>query len=93
MFSTIQRTAFSILGDNADDEDGGSIFHSSPTQMAIQVDGRRTVGPEAFAKIAPACPVVAHPITVRNLFDALTSTTGGRLHFLIYYKYLKNLDQ
>ncbi|KAK3141144.1 hypothetical protein QOZ80_4BG0330090 [Eleusine coracana subsp. coracana] len=88
-----QRTAFSILGDNADDEDGGSIFHSSPTQMAIQVDGRRTVGPEAFAKIAPACPVVAHPITVRNLFDALTSTTGGRLHFLIYYKYLKNLDQ
>ncbi|GJN01320.1 hypothetical protein PR202_ga18579 [Eleusine coracana subsp. coracana] len=61
--------------------------------MAIQVDGRRTVGPEAFAKIAPACPSMAHPITVRNLFDALTNTTGGRLHFLIYYKYLKNLDQ
>jgi hypothetical protein len=33
-----QRTAFSILGDNADDDDdGGSIFYSSPTQMAIQV--------------------------------------------------------
>ncbi|KAL6844357.1 hypothetical protein ACP4OV_026030 [Aristida adscensionis] len=88
-----QKTAFSILGCGADDDDGGSIFYSSPTQMAIQVDGRRTVGPEAFAKIAPACPAIAHPITVRNLFDALTNSTGGRLHFLIYHKYLKSLDQ
>lgn len=88
-----QKTAFSILRDDADDEDGGSIFYSSPTQMAIQVDGRRTVGPEAFAKIAPACPAIAHPITVRNLFDALTNSTGGRLHFLIYHKYLKHLDE
>ncbi|KAL5213643.1 hypothetical protein ABZP36_002795 [Zizania latifolia] len=60
--------------------------------MAIQVDGRRTVGPEAFAKITPACPAMAHTITVRNLFDALTNSTGGRLHFLIYHKYLKSLD-
>ncbi|KAK8456397.1 hypothetical protein SEVIR_3G016700v4 [Setaria viridis] len=87
-----QRTAFSVLRDE-DDDDGGSIFYSSPTQMAIQVDGRRTVGPEAFAKIAPACPAIAHPITARNLFDALTNSTGGRLHFLIYHKYLKKLDQ
>lgn len=61
--------------------------------MDVQVDGRRTVGPEAFAKIAPACPAMAHPITVRNLFDALTNSTGGRLHFLIYHKYLKSLDK
>ncbi|KAF8769278.1 hypothetical protein HU200_006791 [Digitaria exilis] len=88
-----QKTAFSILRDDEDDDDCGSIFYSSPTQMAIQVDGRRTVGPEAFAKIAPACPVIAHPITVRNLFDVLTNSTGGRLHFLIYHKYLKNLQQ
>ncbi|CAM0901723.1 unnamed protein product [Alopecurus aequalis] len=86
-----QKLVFS--GDGTDEDDGGSIFYSSPTQMAIQVDGRRTVGPEAFAKIAPACPAVAHPITVRNLFDALTNSTGGRLHFLIYHKYLKSLDK
>ncbi|XP_062186222.1 uncharacterized protein LOC133889765 isoform X2 [Phragmites australis] len=91
--AVFQKTAFSILRDDADDDDGGSIFYSSPTQMAIQIDGRRTVGPEAFAKIAPACPAMAHPITVRNLFDALTNSTGGRLHFLIYHKYLKSLDQ
>ncbi|XP_044970958.1 uncharacterized protein LOC123431189 [Hordeum vulgare subsp. vulgare] len=89
----LHKMAFS-WGDGADDDDddGGSIFYSSPTKTAIQVDGRRTVGPEAFAKIAPAYPAMAHPITVRNLFDALTNSTGGRLHFLIYHKYLKSLD-
>ncbi|KAM3298892.1 hypothetical protein ACQJBY_040403 [Aegilops geniculata] len=89
----LQKTAFAWGdGGDDDDDDGGSIFYSSPTKTAIQVDGRRTVGPEAFAKIAPACPAMAHPITVRNLFDALTNSTGGRLHFLIYHKYLKSLD-
>lgn len=92
--AVFQKTAFSVLrGDDADDDDSGSIFYSSPTQMAIQVDGRRTVGPEAFAKIAPACPAMAHPITVRNLFDAITNSTGGRLHFLIYHKYLRILNE
>lgn len=33
----MQKTAFSILRDNEDDDDGGSIFYSSPTQMAIKV--------------------------------------------------------
>uniref|UniRef100_A0A0A9HA97 Uncharacterized protein n=1 Tax=Arundo donax TaxID=35708 RepID=A0A0A9HA97_ARUDO len=88
-----QKTAFGILRDDVDDDDGGSIFYSSPTQMAIQLGTCSTVGPEAFAKIAPACPAMAHPITVRNLFDALTNSTGGRLHFLIYHKYLRSLDQ
>ncbi|KAF0891120.1 hypothetical protein E2562_005195 [Oryza meyeriana var. granulata] len=91
--AALQKMSFSFFHDGKDDEDGGSMFCLSPTQMAIQVDGRRTVGPEAFAKITPACPAMAHTITVRNLFDALTNSTGGRLHFLIYHKYLKNLDK
>jgi hypothetical protein len=33
----MQKTAFSVLRDDADDDDGASIFYSSPTQMAIQV--------------------------------------------------------
>ncbi|KAG8043930.1 hypothetical protein GUJ93_ZPchr0458g22838 [Zizania palustris] len=90
----LQTTPINILhGGNDEEEDGGSMFCLSPTQMAIQVDGRRTVGPDAFAKIIPACPAMAHAITVRNLFDALTNSTGGRLHFLIYHKYLKSLDK
>lgn len=36
-FFTMQQTAFSVLRDDADDDDGVSIFYSSPTQMAIQV--------------------------------------------------------
>lgn len=58
-----------------------------------QVGDKNTVGPEAFARIAPACPLVADIITVHNLFDALTSSSGGQLHFLIYDKYLGSLNK
>lgn len=76
-----------------EDDDGGSLFYTNPTSMAIQVDGKKTVGLDAFARIAPACPAVADPITVHNLFDALTCSSGGQLHFLIYDKYLRSLDK
>lgn len=59
--------------------------------LLCQINGKKTVGVEAFARIAPACAAVADPMTVHNLFDALTSCSGGRLHFLIYDKYLKSL--
>ena len=58
-----------------------------------QVDDKKTVGPEAFARIAPACAIVADIITVHNLFEALTTSSGHRLHFLIYDKYLRSLDK
>ncbi|ONK64046.1 uncharacterized protein A4U43_C07F21540 [Asparagus officinalis] len=74
-------------------EDDGSLYYISSTNMAIQVDNKKTVGLEAFARIAPACPAIADPITVHNLFDALTCCSGGRLHFLIYDKYLKSLNE
>lgn len=58
-----------------------------------QVDDKKTIGPEAFARIAPACPVVADVIIVHNLFDTLTSSSSHRLHFLIFDKYLRSLDK
>ncbi|CAI0416481.1 unnamed protein product [Linum tenue] len=59
-----------------------------------KVDDAKTVGREAFARIAPACVAIADIITVHNLFDALTSSTSGlKLHFLIYDKYLHTLDK
>ncbi|XVE49682.1 hypothetical protein DITRI_Ditri01bG0100800 [Diplodiscus trichospermus] len=76
-----------------DDEEGGSLFYSSPMNMAVQVDDKKTVGREAFARIAPICAAVADIITVHNLFDALTSSSGHRLHFLVYDKYLRSLDK
>ncbi|KAG8382620.1 hypothetical protein BUALT_Bualt05G0096400 [Buddleja alternifolia] len=57
------------------------------------VDDKKTVGPEAFARIAPACPLIADMITVRNLFDVLTSASGSQLHFLTYDKYLRSLEK
>ncbi|XP_074274829.1 uncharacterized protein LOC141598900 isoform X2 [Silene latifolia] len=61
--------------------------------MAVQVNNENTVGPEAFTRIAPACAAIADVVTTQNLFDALTNTSGSRLHFLIYDKYLQSLDK
>ncbi|KAL3651197.1 hypothetical protein CASFOL_004199 [Castilleja foliolosa] len=74
-------------------EDGWSLFYSNSTKMAVQVDDNKTVGLEAFARIAPACSVIADITTVHNLFDVLTSASGPRLHFLIYNKYLQSLEK
>lgn len=90
--SQLKETA-SPCNRQEEDEDGASLFYSSSTNMAVQVDDTSTVGREAFARIAPACTVVADVMTVHNLFDALTSSSGGRLHFLIYDKYLHSLDK
>ncbi|XP_015942193.1 uncharacterized protein LOC107467577 [Arachis duranensis] len=75
------------------DEDEGSFFYSSSTNMALQVDDEKTVGLEAFSRIAPACVTVADIITVHNLFSALTVSSENRLHFLVYDKYLRFLDK
>ncbi|CAN6273611.1 unnamed protein product, partial [Urochloa humidicola] len=76
-----------------EDEDEGSIFYANSTRLAVQVDDKKTVGLNAFSRIAPSCPIIADLVTVHNLFDALTSSSGGRLHFLVYDKYLKSLDR
>ncbi|TVU29062.1 hypothetical protein EJB05_20605 [Eragrostis curvula] len=75
-----------------EDEDEGSIFYANSTRLAVQVDDKKTVGLSAFARIAPSCQIIADLVTVHNLFDALTCSSGGWLHFLVYDKYLKSLD-
>ncbi|MBA0763095.1 hypothetical protein Gotri_012610 [Gossypium trilobum] len=47
---------------------------------------------EAFSRIAPAVPIIANVIICENLFEVLTISTGGRLHFSIYEKYLNGLE-
>ncbi|XP_010315811.2 uncharacterized protein [Solanum lycopersicum] len=76
-----------------EDEDSWSLFYSDSTDMAVQVDDKKTVGEESFSRIAPACAIVADIITVHNLFDVLASSSGHRLHFLIYDKYLRSLEK
>ncbi|OVA10742.1 Protein of unknown function DUF639 [Macleaya cordata] len=88
----VKKTASGNNQEN-EEEDGWSLFYSDSICTAVQVDDKKTVGPEAFARIAPACAAIADIITVHNLFDALTSSSGGQLHFLIYDKYLGSLDK
>ncbi|XP_021749235.1 uncharacterized protein LOC110714988 isoform X3 [Chenopodium quinoa] len=84
---TLYKESASPSRMQSEDDDGWSLFYSSSTATAVQVihmvDNEKTVGPEAFARIAP----------VQNLFDALTNTSGNRLHFLIYEKYLQSLGR
>ncbi|ESQ31891.1 hypothetical protein EUTSA_v10003718mg [Eutrema salsugineum] len=87
------KDAASPSKQDSEDEDGWSLFYSSPTNMAMQVNEKKSVGQEAFARIAPVCPAIADAITVHNLFDALTSASGHRLHFLVYDKYIRTLDK
>nr|GME05150.1 uncharacterized protein LOC109159604 isoform X1 [Ipomoea batatas] len=81
------------INQEGEDEDGWSIFYSSSTRTAVEVDDKKTVGAESFVRIAPACAVIADEITVSNLFEVLTCSSGRRLHFLIYDKYLRSLEK
>ncbi|KAG0613383.1 hypothetical protein M758_6G098900 [Ceratodon purpureus] len=63
------------------------------SRPVLKVDVESTVGPEAFARLAPALPTVADAVTVHSQFEALTASTGGRLPFPIYDKYIEKLDK
>lgn len=52
-----------------------------------------TVGVQAFSRIAPAVPIIANVIISENLFEVLTASAGGRLHFFVYDKYLAGLER
>ncbi|KAJ7516496.1 hypothetical protein O6H91_22G060100 [Diphasiastrum complanatum] len=60
---------------------------------SVKVDVESTVGPNAFARLAPAIPVVADIVTAHYQFEALTASTGGRLSFPVYDKYLGELEK
>lgn len=53
----------------------------------------QTVVLGAFARLAPAIPILADIVTVHPQWEALTNTTGGRLPFQLYDKYLTELDK
>ncbi|KAK8916462.1 hypothetical protein KSP39_PZI022848 [Platanthera zijinensis] len=76
-----------------EDGDGESLFSINSTNVAVQVGEGKSVGLEAFARIARSCAAIADLITIHNLFDALTSSSGGRLHFIVYEKYLKSINK
>ncbi|WVZ15735.1 hypothetical protein V8G54_013301 [Vigna mungo] len=61
--------------------------------LTSKVDEEVSVGLEAFCRIAPSIPIIADVIISENLFEALCSSTDGRLQFPIYDKYLSGLER
>uniref|UniRef100_A0A0D9VFD0 Uncharacterized protein n=1 Tax=Leersia perrieri TaxID=77586 RepID=A0A0D9VFD0_9ORYZ len=66
---------------------------SSSSQLTVKVEVDNTVSLEAFSRIAPAIPTITDVVTCSNLFDVLSSSSGGRLTFPVYDKYLTGLDR
>ncbi|XP_052179792.1 uncharacterized protein LOC127793067 [Diospyros lotus] len=68
-------------------------FPAASSQPFVNMGDDVTVGMEAFARIAPAVPVIANVIISDNLFEVLTASSGGRLQFSAYDKYLSGLER
>lgn len=66
---------------------------AAASQPLLNVDEDVSVGVEAFSRIASAVPLIANMIISENLFEVLTKSTGGRLRYSIYDKYLSGLDR
>ncbi|KAK8512025.1 hypothetical protein V6N11_058068 [Hibiscus sabdariffa] len=66
---------------------------AATSQSLINLDDDLSVGMEAFSRIAPAVPIIANVIICENLFEVLTISTGGRLRFSVYDKYLNGLER
>ncbi|XP_022987375.1 uncharacterized protein LOC111484949 [Cucurbita maxima] len=66
---------------------------ASSSQPLLDIDEEASVGVEAFSRIAPAVPIISNVIVSENLFEALTSSTGARLQFSVYDKYLSGLEK
>ncbi|XP_040999354.1 uncharacterized protein LOC121245108 [Juglans microcarpa x Juglans regia] len=66
---------------------------AAASQPLINVEEDASVGVEAFSRIASAVPIIANVVISENLFEVLTKSTGGRLQFSIYEKYLSGLER
>ncbi|KVI04412.1 Protein of unknown function DUF639 [Cynara cardunculus var. scolymus] len=61
--------------------------------LAWEIDEDATVGIEAFSRIVPAVPIIADVIISDYIFEFLTASTGGRLQFSTFEKYLSGLER
>ncbi|XP_019443298.1 PREDICTED: uncharacterized protein LOC109347729 isoform X2 [Lupinus angustifolius] len=66
---------------------------AAASQPLTNVDDDVSVGLEAFCRIVPAIPIIANVIISEHLFEVLSSSTGGRLQFPVYDKYLSGLER
>ncbi|PWA96781.1 hypothetical protein CTI12_AA033400 [Artemisia annua] len=63
------------------------------SQPSVDIDEDASAGLEAFSRIAPAVPIIANVIVSNYIYEFLTASTGGRLQFSTYDKYLTGLER
>lgn len=68
-------------------------FPAASSQPFANMDEDITAGLEAFSRIASAVPIISNAIVSDSIFGVLTTSTGGRLLFSVYDKYLTNLER
>ncbi|GJV12997.1 uncharacterized protein Tco_1354538 [Tanacetum coccineum] len=76
---------------STDAEDYISLFYSDI--MPLLVDNKPSVGADAFVWLGSLIPLVADFVNGRFTFETLTLSTGNRLHFPAYDKFLKEIDK
>lgn len=71
----------------------GSICFVLVNDCVSQVDNERNIGEDAFVWLGSLVPLVTDVVNGRFTFETLTATTGNRLHFPAYDKYIKEIDK
>lgn len=66
---------------------------AAASQPLMNMEQDVSVGLDAFARIAPAVPIVADAIVSHKVFEVLTGSSGSRLQFSVYDKYLAGLER
>ncbi|OMO70387.1 hypothetical protein COLO4_28615 [Corchorus olitorius] len=72
------------------EQDDSSLFYSD--LMPLLVNDEPSIGEDAFVWLGSVVPLVADIVNGRFTFETLTASTGNRLFFPAYDKFLKEID-
>ncbi|BAT84961.1 hypothetical protein VIGAN_04244700 [Vigna angularis var. angularis] len=80
-----------ITKKTTEEQDDIPLFYSDI--MPLLVNDEPNVGEDAFVWLGSLVPLVADVASGRFTFETLTASTGYRLHFPAYDKFLKEMDK
>ncbi|OMO67879.1 hypothetical protein CCACVL1_20235 [Corchorus capsularis] len=72
------------------EQEDSSLFYSD--LMPLLVNDEPSIGEDAFVWLGSVIPLVADIVNGRFTFETLTASTGNRLFFPAYDKFLKEID-
>ncbi|KAG9135672.1 hypothetical protein Leryth_002409 [Lithospermum erythrorhizon] len=80
-----------IIRKKTEEADEISLFYSDA--IPLLVDGGASAGEDAFLWLGTLVPLACDVANGRFTYETLTATTGNRLHFPAYDKFLKEIDK